>query len=52
MGVFQVRWEVTPDGPQSKTVRLFTTGPGMVSTPLPVNNPQQVDSFQFRVLRR
>lgn len=52
IGVFYIRWEVTPDGPQSKMVRLWTTGPGMANAPVPTNNPQHVDSFDFRVLRR
>lgn len=52
IGVFYIRWEVTPDGPQSKIVRLWTRGPGMANAPVPTNNPQHVDSFDFRVLRR
>lgn len=52
IGVFYIRWEVTPDGPQSKMVRLWTRGPGMANAPVPTNNPQHLDSFDFRVLRR
>ena len=52
VGIFYIRWEVTPMGAQSKMVRLWTQGPGMANTPVPTNNPQHVDSFDFRVLRR
>ncbi|MDH3271407.1 MAG: prepilin-type N-terminal cleavage/methylation domain-containing protein [Gemmatimonadota bacterium] len=52
IGVFAIRWRVTPDGPQSKIVRLWTRGPGMANAPVPTNNPLHVDSFDFRVLRR
>lgn len=52
IGVFYIRWEVMPSGPQSKVVRLWTTGPGMANAPVPTNNPQHIDSFDFRVLRR
>ena len=52
VGVFYIRWEVTPDGAQSKMVRLWTRGPGMANAPVPTNNPLHVDSFDFRVLRR
>ncbi|MBT8489015.1 MAG: prepilin-type N-terminal cleavage/methylation domain-containing protein [Gemmatimonadetes bacterium] len=52
VGVFYIRWEVTPDGAQSKMVRMWTTGPGMANAPVPTNNPLHVDSFDFRVLRR
>ena len=52
IGVFYIRWEVTPDGAQSKLVRLWTRGPGMANAPVPTNNPLHVDSFDFRVLRR
>lgn len=52
VGVFYIRWEVTPDGAQSKTVRLWTRGPGMANAPVPTNNPLYIDSFDFRVLRR
>ena len=52
VGVFYIRWEVTPDGAQSKVVRLWTRGPGMANAPVPTNNPLHIDSFDFRVLRR
>lgn len=52
VGVFYIRWEVTPDGGRSKMVRIWTRGPGMANAPVPTNNPQHVDSFDFRVLRR
>ena len=54
VGVFALSWTSTPDGPQSKVVRIRSVGPGMSSTgggPV-TNNPMQVDSFDFRVLRR
>ena len=53
IGVFELRWTVTPDGPQSKMVRIWTRGPGVGGPGSPMmNNPQKVDSFDFRVLRR
>jgi len=52
IGAFSIRWTVTPDGAQSKMVRLWTRGPGMANAPVPTNNPQRVDSFDFRILRR
>lgn len=52
VGVFYIRWEVTPDGGRSKMVRLWTRGPGMANAPVPTNNPQHIDSFDFRILRR
>lgn len=52
VGVFELTWTVTPDGPQSKIVRIFTLGPGLGGGTPPMNNPQQLDSFDFRVLRR
>lgn len=51
VGIFALRWTVTPDGPQSKIVRIWTRGPGMSGAP-PTNNPVKVDSFDFRILRR
>ena len=51
VGIYSLSWTVTPDGAQSSIVRIFTTGPGMSGNP-PTNNPQVVDSFDFRVLRR
>lgn len=52
IGVFAVRWSSVLDGPQNKIVTIITTGPGLANNPVPTNNPRQVDTFQFRVLRR
>jgi prepilin-type N-terminal cleavage/methylation domain-containing protein len=52
IGVFAVRWTSVLDGPQTKIVTIITTGPGLANNPVPTNNPRQVDTFQFRVLRR
>ena len=54
VGVFALNWSTTPDGPQSKVVRIWTVGPGMGPNVSGVvtNNPMQRDSFDFRVLRR
>lgn len=52
VGVFYIRWNATLDGPQSKIVRIWTEGPGMGGAGMPTNNPSQLDSFDFRVLRR
>ena len=51
IGIFAVSWTVTPDGPQSSIVRLYTRGPG-ISGGVPVLAPNVVDSFDFRILRR
>jgi prepilin-type N-terminal cleavage/methylation domain-containing protein len=51
VGIFNLRWTVTPDGSQTSIVRIFTDGPGISGNP-PVNNPHVIDSFDFRVLRR
>jgi prepilin-type N-terminal cleavage/methylation domain-containing protein len=52
VGIFALRWTVTPDGAQSKMVRIFTQGPGLGSGTPPTNDPAKVDSFDFRILRR
>jgi Tfp pilus assembly protein PilV len=52
VGVFYLRWSSTPDGAQTKMVRIWTQGPGMGGTTSRTNNPQKLDSFDFRVLRR
>ena len=54
VGVFALNWSTTPDGPQSKVVRIWTVGPGMGPNVNGVvtNNPMQRDSFDFRILRR
>jgi len=52
IGVFAVKWSSVADGPQNKVVTIVTVGPGLGNTAFPTNNPQAVDTFQFRVLRR
>ena len=52
VGVFALRWTVTPDGAQSKMVRIWTRGPGVGGQTFPTNDPVKIDSFDFRVLRR
>ena len=52
VGIFAVRWTSTADGAQSKIVELVTAGPGMSGATFPTNNPQVLDTFEFRVLRR
>ena len=52
VGVFSVTWSSVLDGPQNKVVTIVTTGPGVGVTNFPTNQPQRVDSFEFRVLRR
>jgi prepilin-type N-terminal cleavage/methylation domain-containing protein len=52
IGVFAVRWTSTLDGPQNKVVTIITVGPGLARSPVPSNDPQQADTFEFRVLRR
>jgi hypothetical protein len=52
VGVFELRWTSTADGPQSKLVRIWTQGPGLGGQAFPLNDPQRVDSLDFRVLRR
>jgi prepilin-type N-terminal cleavage/methylation domain-containing protein len=52
VGVFWVTWTSVLDGPQNKIVTIVTTGPGVGVTNFPTNQPQRVDSFEFRVLRR
>lgn len=49
VGIFLIRWNATLETAQSKIVRIWTIGPGMSGN---VQNPQVVDSFDFRVLRR
>lgn len=52
VGVFVVDWQAGP-GAQSKLVRIRTTGPGMgATTGAPTNNPQLVETFSIRILRR
>ncbi|MDA0329069.1 MAG: prepilin-type N-terminal cleavage/methylation domain-containing protein [Gemmatimonadetes bacterium] len=52
VGIYALSWTVTPDGPQSKMLRIWTLGPGIGGTTSQTNNPQQLDSFDFRILRR
>jgi Tfp pilus assembly protein PilV len=52
VGVFLVTWSSVLDGPQNKIVTIVTTGPGVGVTNIPTNQPQRIDSFEFRVLRR
>ena len=51
VGIYALRWVSTPDGPQSKTVRIWTEGPGISTGAFPTNNPAKLDSFDFRILR-
>lgn len=52
VGVFAIQWTSVPDGPQNKMVTIVTTGPGLGGAAYPTNDPQAVDTFAFRVLRR
>jgi prepilin-type N-terminal cleavage/methylation domain-containing protein len=52
VGIFAVTWDGVLDGPQNKIVTIVTTGPGLGGTTVPTNDPQVVDTFIFRVLRR
>jgi len=52
VGVFAVTWEAVDAGSQNKIVTVVTTGPGLGGTSFPTNNPQAVDTFTFRILRR
>lgn len=52
VGIFAVTWTSTLDGPQNKIVEIITVGPGVTRESAPANNPQVVDTFSFRVLRR
>jgi prepilin-type N-terminal cleavage/methylation domain-containing protein len=52
VGIFAVTWDAVLDGPQNKIVTIVTTGPGLGGTTVPTNDPQVVDTFVFRVLRR
>jgi len=51
IGVFSVAWSSVLDGPQNKIVTIVTVGPGLARNPIPTNDPQQADTFEFRVLR-
>lgn len=52
IGVFAVRWTSALDGPQNKVVQIVTVGPGLGGALVPTNDPQDTDTFTFRVLRR
>lgn len=52
IGVFTITWTSTNSGPQNKIVRMITVGPGLGGALVPQNDPQAVDTFTFRVLRR
>ncbi len=52
VGVFDITWTVVADGAQNKIVTIVTVGPGLGGTTVPTNDPQAVESFQFRILRR
>jgi prepilin-type N-terminal cleavage/methylation domain-containing protein len=51
VGIYAVAWSSVNNGSQNKTVTLITTGPGTRGAP-PRSDPQVVDTFQFRLLRR
>ena len=51
VGIYLVDWSSVNNGSQNKTVTLITTGPGTRGAP-PTNDPQVVDTFTFRILRR
>ena len=50
IGIFEVTWSSLANSGQSKTVTIITTGPGLGAGR--ANDPQAVDTFSFRVLRR
>jgi hypothetical protein len=52
VGAFSIQWDAVNAGSQNKVVTIVTTGPGLGGTSFPTNNPQAVDSFTFRILRR
>ena len=52
VGVYAIKWESTPDGPQSKIVTIVTAGPGLGSGTPPGLSAQVADTFEFRILRR
>jgi len=51
VGIYAVAWSSANNGSQNKTVTLVTTGPGTRGAP-PRSDPQVVDTFTFRLLRR
>ena len=53
IGIFAVRWSSSPNGSQNKTVTIVTAGPGISNASgQPFNDPQVLDTFIFRILRR
>lgn len=52
IGVFAISWTSTNSGPQNKIVEMITVGPGLGGALVPTNDPQAIDTFTFRVLRR
>jgi len=51
VGLYAVTWSTVNNGSQNKSVTIVTTGPGTRGAP-PRSDPQVVDSFTFRLLRR
>lgn len=52
VGVFSIGWRSVADGAQNKIVTIVTVGPGLGGTLAPTMDPQAVDTFVFRILRR
>lgn len=52
IGIFRVNWTSVASGSQNKIVTIITRGPGLSRGVMPTNNPQRVDTFTFRILRR
>lgn len=51
-GIFAVRWSVTSSTPQSKSVRVVITGPGMSTDAagLPVLSATKTDTVDYRLI--
>ncbi len=52
VGIFAVEWSSVADGAQNKIVTILTRGPGLGGAAFPMNDPQVIDTFVFRILRR
>lgn len=52
VGIFAIGWSSVADGAQNKIVTIVTVGPGLGGTLAPTMDPQAVDTFVFRILRR
>ena len=52
VGIYEVTWDAVDAGSQNKIVTVITTGPGLTRGVAPANDPQAVDTFTFRILRR